>query len=197
MKVIGLCGGSGSGKGVVCSLFASLGIKSIDADKVYHDIISTDSECTKELISYFGNGIHANPGIDRSALRSAAFSSAEALTVLNEITHKHIIARIRTMIADMAQNGAEGIILDAPLLFESGLDRECELTVCVIANTNTRIQRIIKRDGITLEQARARIASQIPNEELTKKCTYTVINDSDTESLRAKIIALKKQIFDN
>ena len=96
MKLIGLCGGSGSGKGLVCRFFDEFSIKSIDTDKVYHDLISKDSECTRELISSFGEGISSNSGIDRKKLRAVAFSSDDALRQLNRITHKHILAKVRT-----------------------------------------------------------------------------------------------------
>jgi dephospho-CoA kinase len=100
MKVIGLCGGSGSGKGLACSFFDELGLKCIDTDKVYHDLISKDSECTRELISFFGEGISSDSKIDRKKLRDIILSSDDALEQLNRITHKHILAQARTMIEE-------------------------------------------------------------------------------------------------
>ena len=193
MKVIGMCGGSGAGKGTVCSIFAELGIKSIDTDKLYHDIISTDSECTLELVSTFGNSIYANPGINRKALRDVVFSSPAALAELNKITHKHILSQVRNIIH--SSTCTEGIIIDAPLLFESGFDRECDTTVCVIANDNVRIERIIARDNITYDIAKKRIASQIPNSDLIRKCEYSVENNSTEEELRKNVIKLYKKMF--
>ena len=187
MKVIGLCGGSGSGKSTVCDFFAELGIKSINTDKLYHEIISTDSDCTKELVASFGNKVYANPGINRSALRDIVFSSPENLRHLNEITHKHILDGVRRRIE--SEDNASGIIIDAPLLFESEFDKECDLTVCVVADEEVRVGRIVKRDGISIESARKRIASQIKDSDLIKRCNYH-INNSSTES------ALKKQVHD-
>ena len=195
MKVIGLCGGSGAGKGTVCSIFAELGIPSIDTDKLYHALISTDSECTKELVSAFGNDVYANPGIDRKALRSVVFSSPDNLALLNNITHKHILASVRGLI-DKADN-VRAIIIDAPLLFESGFDKECDVTICVIANEDVRIERITKRDGITPEIAKVRISSQIPNEKLVKMCDHAILNNSDANELRKRILALNQTLFNN
>lgn len=195
MKIIGLCGGSGAGKGTVCSLFAEFGIKCIDTDKLYHSLISTDSECTSELIATFGNGISANPGIDRKALRDIVFSSRDNLELLNKITHKHILASVRTFIDESSDLPA--LIIDAPLLFESGFDKECDVTVCVIADNEVRIKRITERDGISTEAARARIDSQIPNDRLIQMCDFAIENNSTVSELRTQILKLNQKLFNN
>ena len=195
MVVIGLCGGSGSGKGTVCAIFAELGIKSIDTDKLYHGIISSDSECTMELVECFGKDVYANPGINRKALRDIVFSSSDKLKLLNEITHKHILSEVRKIIKGNLD--ARGIIIDAPLLFESGFDKECDVTVAITADEFTRLERITKRDGISLEHAKARIASQISDRELIQKCNYSIENSSTENELRSKVLELYQKLFNN
>ena len=195
MKVIGLCGGSGAGKGTVCDLFKEIGIRSIDTDKVYHSMISTDSECTKELVSVFGNTIYAHPGIDRAALREIVFKSQNNLKKLNEITHKHILSEVREFIK--ASSDCEAVIIDAPLLFESGFDKECDVTVCVIADSDVRIARIMKRDNISSDVANARISSQISNDLLVQMCDHSIDNSSTVSALRKKVYELKNKLFDN
>ena len=198
MKVIGLCGGSGSGKSLVCSIFNELDIICIDADRVYHDMISSDSECSKELISVFGDEIAAEVGINRARLRELAFLSKDNLELLNNITHKHILKQTRLMISNVrATTDSKAVIFDAPLLFESGFDKECDITVCVIADDETRINRIIERDSITIDAARARIRAQIPNDELVKKCDYSIENNSSVDALRKRVLEIKHKIIDN
>ena len=198
MKVVGLCGGSGSGKGLVCSFFSDLGVKCIDTDTVYHDMISTDSECTKELISYFGQEISASSGIDRTKLREVVFASKENLKALNEITHKHILEEVRLCISETKSAGeAIGIVIDAPLLFESRFDEECDLTVAVVSDTDRRIERIIARDTITREDAIRRISKQIPDDLLITRCDYVLENNSDANELRKKVYDLAKTLFNN
>lgn len=194
MMVIGLCGGSGAGKGTVCSIFSELGINSIDTDKIYHSLISTDSECTEELVEAFGDTVYANPGIDRKALRDIVFSSPVKLKTLNEITHKHILSSVKDMIKS---SDAQAIIIDAPLLFESKFDKECDVTVCVIADDTVRMDRIIRRDHISEDAARSRIANQIKNEELIKLCDHVLENNSDEKELRMRIAELYKKLFNN
>ena len=197
MKIVGLCGQSGSGKGLICSLFYELNIISIDTDKVYHDIISVDSECTRELISAFGDSISLNHGINRKELAKIAFSSKENLEMLNSITHKHILNEVRSEIDHIRQeNCFDGIIIDAPLLFESGFDKECDLTMAIIADTETKIARIMNRDGITRDRAISRLTSQISDAELTRRCDYVIENNSDIDAIRKQVSELKKIIFD-
>ena len=195
MKVIGLCGGSGSGKGTVCAIFARLGIPSIDTDKLYHGIISTDSQCTLELVSTFGDSIYAHPGINRSALRDVVFASRENLKKLNEITHRHILAEVRRIISET--HDADGIIIDAPLLFESGFDKECDLTVAVIADSTVRAARIVARDGITEEMAKSRISAQIKNSDLIRMCDFSIENNTTENELESKVVELRMKLFNN
>lgn len=197
MKILGLCGGSGSGKGATCSVFTEFGIKCIDTDKVYRDIISTDSECSKELVEVFGNQIAAEKGINKAKLREFVFSSKESLKLLNSITHKHILANVRSQINDIKKRtDIKGVVVDAPLLFESGFDKECDATLCIIADDKIRLNRIIMRDGISSELARTRIASQITNSELMTRCTYSIENNGTYADLREKVISFKKTFFD-
>ena len=197
MKVIGLCGQSGAGKGLVCTFFSDLNIKCIDTDRIYHDIISSDSACTNELVSFFGPSIHANPGINRKELAKVAFTSSEYLKKLNEITHKHILNDVRLKIDVIKSEGIyDGIIIDAPLLFESGFDAECDATIAVICDEENKLSRIMARDGITRDMALKRISSQLSDSSLADKCTYVINNNSSSEELKDRVYKLKKIIFD-
>ena len=197
MKIVGLCGQSGSGKGLICSLFYELNIISIDTDRVYHDIISVDSACTRDLISAFGDKISLNPGINRKELAKIAFSSKENLKTLNSITHNHILKEVKSEIDRIRQEKRfDGIIIDAPLLFESGFDKECDLTMAIIADTDTKIARIMNRDGITRDHAISRLTSQISDAELIRRCDYVIENNSDIDAIRKQVSELKKIIFD-
>jgi len=197
MKVIGLCGQSGSGKGLVCSFFDDLNVKCIDTDRVYHSIISVDSQCTTELVKLFGKQVYGNPGINRQALREVAFASTENLKNLNQIAHRHILSEVRSQIDEIKRTQSYvGIIVDAPLLFESGFDQECDATIAVISSVQNKIERIMKRDNITYEVAVARISSQISDSKLSEMCTYTIENNSTPEVLKDRVHELKSIIFD-
>lgn len=195
MKVVGLCGGSGSGKGIVCSIFNELGVPSIDTDMIYHGMISTYSDCTKELIAEFGKEIYDGTCVDRKKLRDIVFNSPEKLNILNKITHSHILKSVRFEIERLRKNGAVGVIVDAPLLFESNFDKDCDSTVCVIADESVRIARVIQRDGISIDVATSRIRSQKSNDELIECCTFSIINNGTKEELYESVLQLNKLLF--
>ena len=194
MKIIGLCGGSGSGKGAVCDLFRQKGILCIDTDLVYRDLTSRSGSLLQELEREFGNEIISDENtLNRKALAKIVFSSVssnENLKRLNEISHKYILDETRRMLRLEATDGARLSVVDAPVLFESGFDRECDLIVCVVADKDVRINRIIARDGITAEQAEERISSQMSDDELISRSDYVINNNDSLEELKDNVFAL-------
>ena len=187
MFIIGLCGGSGSGKGKVSELFLSLGVPSIDTDKVYHELCSYTSPCLCEIASEFGEDIIDNGALSRKKLSKIVFSDRDKLAKLNKIAHKHILAKTREMLAIYSNEGAEYAIVDAPLLFESGFDKECNFTLAVIADDETRAKRIMVRDGISYEDAKLRISKQISNSDLLLMCDYNIENNGDIDALSDEV----------
>ena len=199
MKIIGLCGGSGSGKGSVSRLFAGYSILSIDTDSVYRKMTEGDSECMRALKVAFGEKIAQEDGsLDRKALRELVFSVDDAeknREILNNITHKFILDETRRIIEGERMRGAVAVIVDAPLLFESGFDRECDVIVSVISDEDIRVSRIVLRDGISEDDARKRIKGQLSDEELIKRSDYVVYNNADLVSLQVQVVDLYKKII--
>ncbi len=200
MLVVGLAGGSGSGKGAVSELFAKRGFAVVDTDAVYRELTDGSSLCLIELAREFGEEIISSSGsLDRVRLADLVFSGEGRelrRARLNAIAHRHILDETRRRLTAFRAQGYPAAIVDAPLLFESGFDRECDITVCVIAKPDIRISRIIARDGITPEAAERRIAAQIPSEELSRRCTYTLENNSDFEALSKSVDTIAKKIID-
>ena len=195
MKVIGLCGGSGSGKGTVSGLLLEYGIPSIDTDRVYREMTESDSPCMAALVDEFGSVIRQNDGgLDRVKLASVVFCNPERLKTLNHITHRFILDETRRRLAEYHAQGYDCAFVDAPALFESGFDKECDAVVCVIADTDVRVERIIKRDGISRDAALKRIGSQISNEELIRRSDYVIYNNGDLSDLRVRVSELKQKL---
>ena len=181
MTVIGLCGSSGSGKGYVCQLFTQRGFIWIDTDRVYRDIISSpNSPCVKELAKCFGNSILNEDGsLNKRELSKIVFCSDDAESSrkkLNGIAHRHILLETERMMAESKKAGASAVIIDAPVLFESGFDKMCDVKICVTAPYDKKLQRIITRDGITEAEARARLDCQLSDDELRERCDYEIDN---------------------
>ena len=200
MKVIGLCGGSGSGKGAVCELFRQKNIPTIDTDLVYREITGKRGECLTALANAFGMDIiSADGSLDRRRLSEIVFSGEGCegrLELLNSIAHRYILDEVRARLTIYKSLGYPAAVVDAPVLYESGFDRECDCVICVVADYETRISRIVARDSISAEAAKMRIASQIPDEELIGRVDYVVENNSDFGELNIRLEAVLKQIFD-
>ena len=195
MFVIGITGPSGAGKGVISGILSSLGMRVIDADKVYSEVITPPSECLMELAREFGNEILNSDGaLDRKALSKLVFGeeNRERLLLLNKITHKYVVRRIRETADWYRVQGEKACVIDAPLLIEAGLCDDCDLTIAVLADKALRIERISRRDGITCEAAMARINSQKSDEFYSSNTDCVIYNDTDIETLKSNVKGLLK-----
>ncbi len=190
MTVIGLTGPSGSGKGKVAEILSEYGIKHINADSVYHNILIPPSPCLDELVETFGYKIlNAGGQLDRRVLASLVFGedNKPKLEKLNSITHKYVCARIRQIIRYFESVDCKACVIDAPLLLESGLGRDCDFVISVLADSKLRAQRIAARDNISLEDASLRISSQKPDSFYIDAADIVVYNNGDEEQLRASL----------
>jgi dephospho-CoA kinase len=189
VKIIGLCGGSGSGKGEVARMLREAGCLHLDADAIYHGFISGDSDCLRELADEFGKEIIApNGALDRKKLAAIVFADGaeEKRQRLNTISHRYVLDEIRRRIAD-AKNEYTVAVVDAPLLFESGFNAECDAIISVIAPRDARIARIVERDGLTSEQAARRIDAQLDEEFLRSHSNFIIENKHDLSALALKV----------
>lgn len=188
MTVIGLTGGSGVGKGFVCQKFLDLGIPAIDTDKTARTVCEPGKPCLNELVSCFGDVILNPDGtLNRRKLAEIAFSDSEKHAVLNKITHFHILNEVRLWLKQQEQNGCTAAIVDAPLLRESGFDKECDVIVAVIAERDIRIKRILARDGLTEEQALLRLSKQHEDVFYTEKADHVIVNNGDAKLLDSQV----------
>lgn len=194
MIVIGLTGTSGSGKGYVCALLDRRGIPSIDTDAIVHGLYTPGSACVAELIRTFGDGIlHPDGSVNRRALAEIVFSDPERLTLLNGIVHRYVLDTVRGRIRTYAENGAAIVIVDAPQLFESGFDRECDKIVAVVADRDIRERRLLSRDTLSLEQIRSRISNQHDDRFFEENCDF-VIRNNGSEDLQEQIDAILAEV---
>lgn len=180
MFIIGITGPSGAGKGAASEYLKSkYGYRIIDADQVYHGIISAPSDCVSELEKNFGKDIiNEAGGIDRKALSKLVFGdkNKEKLLLLNQITHKYVTIEIKALLESFEREGAEVAVIDAPLLIEAGVNKLCDRVLVIYADKEIRAERIAKRDGIDLESAMLRINSQKPYEFYSENCDFFITN---------------------
>lgn len=188
MKIIGITGNSGSGKSSVSEIIAKKCDDSIiiDADKIAKSMAAINTKYYNAIKKEFGKDIlKANLEIDRKKLANIIFNNDEKRDVLNRITFKYVVSNIKQKI-NLNKN-KEVIILDIPLLFESGLDEICDITLGIIANKNVKIERICKRDKINIKQAENRINKQLEDKILEKNCNYIIENNGSLKELNEKL----------
>ncbi|MGL5972798.1 MAG: dephospho-CoA kinase [Oscillospiraceae bacterium] len=186
--ILGLTGPSGSGKTTVCKIFETKSFMAISADDIYHKIIKPNNNCYNDILNFFGKDIlDSNNLINRKMLSKIVFNDDKKLRVLNNISHKYVIKEIKK---DIKKSSYNQIILDVPLLFESGCNKICNFTIGVIAEEQIRKNRIIKRDVITEKNADLRIKSQPKQSFYEKHCDYIIYNHD--KSLEMLDIDIKK-----
>ncbi len=193
MKIIGLTGGSGTGKGTVAARMRALGAGWVDADAVYRTLCAENREMLDALDAAFGGVTDANGALDRPKLAKIVFSDPEKLARLNQITTPYIRAASRAAIE--AQSARPIVLYDAPTLFEAGADSYCDAIVAVLAPHDTRVRRIIERDGLTEEAARARIDAQPNDAFYREKCGYIIENNGDLDTLYRDTDVLYNQLI--
>ncbi|MBO7250365.1 MAG: dephospho-CoA kinase [Clostridia bacterium] len=185
-KIVGITGPSGSGKSLLSREIEKLGIPTIDADAVYHDMLIPPSRCLDAIALAFGEDIlSADGSLDRTVLAAKVFADSEQLDLLNRTVLPIVIEKINKMIAAFDASGAHTVVLDAPTLIESGFYKSCDMVIAVIAPIADRTERIMKRDDLSEERAAARVASQRSDEFYTSVADITLFNDQDEESFRA------------
>lgn len=185
--VVGLTGQSGAGKTTVCNVFKDNGFIIINADQISREVVGKGSPCLKELFEAFSDEISSkDESLDRQKLANIVFSDKGKLNLLGSIIYPYITAKILEEIKRYSMKGEKLIILDAPTLFESRADDFCELIISVIADEETRIDRIIDRDGISIEQAKNRLQSQHDDLFYTDNSDFIIKNNKNLEMLREK-----------
>lgn len=159
--VIGLTGQTGAGKSTLAERLAEEGISIIDADIAAREITATASPVLKELAVAFGQDIICQDGsLDRRLLASRAFASKGGTKKLNRITHPAITLRVKDKIEAAQKSGAGAVVIDAAVLLESGLAEECDIIAVVTAPLDIRLERIMRRDGLSEDEALKRIKIQ-------------------------------------
>lgn len=188
MKIIGITGPSGSGKTLLTEEISKLGIPTVNADELYHSMLKPPSECLDAIRLNFGDGVFNCKGeLDRTALSKIVFSDNEKLNLLNATVLGMVLDKIRQKIKEFESNGDDIAAVDAPTLIESGFNKECDTVIAVLCPAEKRIARISERDGISREQATARIKAQKDDEFYINHSDYTVRNDGTEEQYAEKI----------
>ena len=188
-RIIGITGRSGSGKSLLSQQLTALGAEVLDADKVYAELLKQDCPMTAMLNHHFP-GVWKDGVLDRQKLGGIVFSDPEALKTLNLITHSQVKAYMQYAVEN---SDSKLIVLDVPLLFESGIDQLCDVTLAVLADRESSLLRIMKRDGIDRDRAEARLNSQPDDDFYRTRADLLLHNTGTLAQLEEKIDAFVKK----
>ena len=190
-KIIGLTGPTGAGKSSACAICKELGIKHIDCDIIARKAPEKGEEGLLAVVKAFGEDIlNADGTLNRKALAEKAFKDADSTDLLN-ITLLPIILKMVLNEID-----CDRVLLDAPTLFESGVNEICHKTVAVLADREIRLKRILSRDNITTEQALLRINAGKTDDFYKEKCDFVIYNNADEHTFKNDFLNLLKEIFE-
>ncbi len=195
--IVGLTGQTGAGKSTVAAMLERFGYSIVDADKVARLVTGKGSPVMKLLTDAFGEDIVDEDGsLRRDLLAARAFSSPENTRKLNDITHPEICRLIMKKVEGRFFMGYEGVIVDAPQLFESGLASKCTLVLSVTAREDIRLRRIMERDGVSEAEARLRMQAQLPESFFREHSDIILENNGTPESLHEQVTQAARIIED-
>lgn len=190
MIIIGLTGPTGAGKSSLREVSETLGFKVVDCDKTARRVTEKGKPALKELAKVFGQDIINKDGtLDRKALAKKAFSDEGSLKLLNETIFPFITQEVKN------ECDREKIILDAPTLFESGINEICNATVGVLADKETRLDRIMQRDSLDKESALLRMNAGKPDEFYNENADYIIYNNGDSVSFKKEFSEILTNIL--
>jgi len=198
MLIVGLTGGIASGKSLVTRVFRDLGAHVIDADKIVHNLLAPGQEAFSEVVAHFGRDIQMPDGsIDRRRLGDIVFNHPGERAWLNQCIHPRVFEAYNAQVRHICEREPDAIvIMDAALLIETGYHKHMGKLIVVYASQQDQVNRLMARDRFTLEQAMARIASQMPLDEKRAYADYVIENTGtreETEQQARDIFAKLKE----
>ncbi|MBI3578335.1 MAG: dephospho-CoA kinase [Ignavibacteriales bacterium] len=185
---IGITGGIGSGKTVVCKLFEQLGVPVLYADEIAKEIMDTNLKAKKLITGLLSTSAYKPDGsLDRAYVASQVFSSKTLQKKLNAIVHPLVEQEIDARIKSYAALGKQSVIVEAALIYEAGLDRKLDAVVVIDADEKERIDRVAKRDGIPASDIEKRINAQWSSERKLDKADYVLRNNGSLQDLETNV----------
>jgi len=189
--IIGITGGTGAGKTTLLEQIRIRGGLVLDCDAVYHELLQTDRQMLDRIERAFPGTVEDGV-LNRKKLGTIVFADEKALQELNQITHSAVKAEVMSRLAQCQGLAA----IDAIALFEGGLAELCDVTVAVCAPEEARVRRLMAREGISAEYARARIAAQKPDDYFRRNCQWILENDGTKAGFEEKCRRFLAEILD-
>jgi dephospho-CoA kinase len=191
---IGLTGGIASGKSTVSAMMRELGLPVIDADEAARAVVEPGEEAYRQIVATFGPDIlQMNGEIDRAKLGAIVFNNEQERKKLNAIVHPAVRRKMLAEKEELIRSGAKTVVLDIPLLFESGLTDWVDKVLVVYVDDDVQLRRLMARNSFTEEEAIARIRAQWPLEEKVKRADAVIDNNGTVEQTRRQLLSILQQ----
>jgi dephospho-CoA kinase len=187
LRVVGLTGGIASGKSAVASMLRALGAEVIDADALAREVVAPGSPGLADVAARFPDVIDAAGQLDRAKLGQKVFANDGERAALNALLHPRIHALFAERVKALADAGARLAVYDVPLLFENGLERELDGAVVVWVPREIQRERLMRRNGLSFEEAEQRIAAQASLDDKRQRASWVIDNSKDLAATRAQV----------
>lgn len=197
MRILCMTGGIATGKSTVANMFKEEGVPLIDTDVLAREVLNKDQAAIDAVRQAFGDAVFDGATIDRKALAQRIFDDPDARETLNRIVHPRVRSRMEARLHALRQTGTHPLVLvDVPLLFESGFDDACDLTLTVYLDEATQIERLKARDGISETYALSKIRAQMPLDKKKASSDYVIDNSRDLAHTKAQVQSILKKAGD-
>lgn len=193
MLKIGITGGIGSGKSIVCKIFAVLKVPVFQSDNVARKLMNNDALIKDRLSSYFGADIYSDGDLNREKLSSYIFSDREKLKYVNSVVHPAVSESFNRWVETHA--GDPYIIKEAAIIFESGTEKELDYVIAVAAPEALCINRVMARDGLEREEVLRRMQNQLNDEIRIERSDY-IIRNNETILVLPQVLGLHQKILE-
>lgn len=197
MKIVGLVGGSGTGKSTIAFHLERLGAGHIDADAIAHEVLRSDEAVKRRVKARFGSRVFAGDDIDRVELGRLVFESPELLQALNSITHPSIIAECVEQLDRLRDAGKSFIVIDAALLLEVPVPFKIDLMIALRCGRDEQLRRLLAKGGATEEQLRARLDNQSHIEKSFYRADVVVDTEKPKDEMLSEIDRLVRFLLDD
>jgi len=190
---LGVTGGLGAGKSTACQRFKENGAVIFDADSVAKEILQTTQDVQDRITEEFGADVVKDGRVDTRKLASQAFSNEENQSILNNIVHPYVIEAFEKRREELEKKVGL-LVVDAPLIFESGFDSHLDHTLLIFASLKMRIARALRRGNLTREEILRRMDLQMPEEDKRDLASFVIENNGSIEELNQEIDKLYQQL---
>ena len=194
VRIWGLTGNIGSGKSTVGRMLAARGVPVVDADQVAREVVEPGRPALREIASRFPGVLRPDGTLDRKALAARVFADAAERGALERIIHPRIAEEVAARMAALASAGHAAAVYEAALIVENGLQRGLDGLIVVTAPAEAQIARLRARDNMGEEEARARIAAQLPSTEKEKQATVVIENKGSEAELSVQVDRLVERM---